>query len=722
MGLYTKVLKERNRLDNDLMRQADQNMMNRVKKNAYSGYSDEAQAAVNYILARFGLAAREIYEYSDAQELLDLMLDPLGVMYDPVDTTNPEWTKRSEYMLGYLDDGTPEGKAVVLKPAIRGYKYYCPVSDTKGKVTASTPLKDTAYAVHRPLKVRSASIMSLAMFMFHLISPRDLVVIGVSTLLVSLLGLVVPRMNQYVLNEIVPMGNSGYALLIRSLLLFLTAGVIKAGITAVKSNCLGKMRIRISSEAQAAVMSRLLLLPQNFFTRSSTGRLSKQISNSRALCDQILNFVMGSSLTAITSIVYIPQMTSFSKILLVPALSVLVVKSLYTFIAGLFYVDNERSHQEAGMEERAFLYTALKGIQRIKESGAEKRIYAKWAGKFHSVLTYELDKPAVLQLEDVVVGFLSSLCTVIMLSLIVPNGISRADYIAFNSSFAIITTAVTELMSAHRKLSVMKPMLDNFRSIIETDTEEKDGQTVIRRLRGDVRLENITFAYEESNYGCLEDISLHVSPGEKVAIVGESGCGKSTLLKIILGSLHPDSGGVFIDNAPLDTLNMRSYRRRIGSVFQFSRLMPGTIYSNIAFCPRVITEEEAQEAAEKAAIADIIEGLPLKYDTEISDSNSGGFSGGQRQRLLLARAFASKPDIMILDEATSALDNIAQSKVLESVYKEKCTVIMVAHRLSTVKGCDRIILLKDGHIAEEGDYDQLMELKGEFYELMRRQE
>jgi ABC-type multidrug transport system fused ATPase/permease subunit len=185
--------------------------------------------------------------------------------------------------------------------------------------------------------------------------------------------------------------------------------------------------------------------------------------------------------------------------------------------------------------------------------------------------------------------------------------------------------------------------------------------------------------------------------------------------------LRPDSGGVFVDNTPLDTLNLRSYRRHIGSVFQFSRLMPGTIYSNIAFCPHPVSLEDAQEAAAKAAIDDIIDNLPLKYDTEISDSNSGGFSGGQRQRLLLARAFASKPDLMILDEATSALDNIAQSKVLESVYKEKCTVIMVAHRLSTVIDCDRIILLKDGHIAEEGKYDDLMALRGDFYELMRRQ-
>jgi ABC-type bacteriocin/lantibiotic exporter with double-glycine peptidase domain len=149
--------------------------------------------------------------------------------------------------------------------------------------------------------------------------------------------------------------------------------------------------------------------------------------------------------------------------------------------------------------------------------------------------------------------------------------------------------------------------------------------------------------------------------------------------------------------------------------------MPGTIYSNIAFCPHPVSEEEAKEAAVKADIDETIMQLPLGYDTEISDSNTGGFSGGQRQRLLIARAFASKPAIMILDEATSALDNLSQNRVLESVYKEKCTVIMVAHRLSTVRSCDRIIVLRDGEIAEEGTYDELMELKGVFHELMRKQ-
>ena len=149
--------------------------------------------------------------------------------------------------------------------------------------------------------------------------------------------------------------------------------------------------------------------------------------------------------------------------------------------------------------------------------------------------------------------------------------------------------------------------------------------------------------------------------------------------------------------------------------------MPGTVFSNISFTPHAVTEEEAWEAAEKACIADDLRKMPLGLDTEISESNSCGFSGGQRQRILIARAFATKPAIMVLDEATSALDNITQKKVLDAVYAENCTVLMVAHRLSTVVNCDRILVMENGKIAEEGTYDELMERGGLFERLVRKQ-
>lgn len=717
MGIYTEALKNREKNDLELERSAELKMRNHLDRDAKQTDPDGELFALNHILRKFGLPATEVHGYESVQEMLDLALDPLGIIYDIVDLGDRDWLKRNEYMLGVMEDG----RTVVLSPAVRGYTFNCLTDGTHGRVKDDTPLQKTAYAIQRPFDRRVKSLLTFAAYTLHLVSARDMITIGGATMLISLLGLVTPRMNQYVLQEVVPMGTGGYTILMRALGLFMAAGIVKGCIQTVKNLSLGKMRIRISSEVQSAVMTKVLTLPQSFFARVSTGKLSKQIANARSLSDQIVGFVLGASLTAVFSLMYLPQMADFSKVLLIPALIILIIRSLYTLMAGYLFADNERKRQEAEMDERAFLFSTFKGIQRIKESGAEKRIFSRWTSKYSAVLDCDLNMPIALSLEDVVISFLSSLATVILLSLIIPAGIEKADYIAFASAFALITTAVTDLMDAQRKIFLMRPLMEQLRALFESEPEDSPDRSVVRKLNGSIRIENVSFAYDEGRFGCLNGVSLEIAAGEKVAIVGESGCGKSTLIKMVLGALKPDEGGVFIDGVPLESINLRSYRRHIGAVFQFSKVMPGTIYSNIAFGPRPVSLEDAKIAAEKAAIADTIEKLPLGYDTEISDSNTGGFSGGQRQRLLLARAFASKPDIMILDEATSALDNISQNKVLESVYKEKCTVIMVAHRLSTVRGCDRIILLKDGRIAEEGTFDELIKLRGGFYELMRRQ-
>ena len=717
MGLYTEVIRERDRKDRETASTAEARMMHRRISTGTTGDTDGAQLAVHYILDKFDITANPVWGYTTVNEMLDQLLDPLGIIYEEMDLTDPDWNRRTDYMLAFREDGV----AVVLIPTMLGYKYVSPETGETGKVNDALKLRQTAYAVQRPIELRSGSLLEMGQYVIHLVSWKDAGAIGAATLLVSALGLVAPKMNQQVLQTIVPMGKDGYSLLMRGLLLFLMVGIIRGGISAIKTLCLSRTQVRIGSETQAAIMSRVLLLPQTFFTGESSGKLSRQINNSRLLAEQIISFIVGAAMTAVFSVMYIPQMASFSVKLLVPALIVLALKCGYTMLATKFFAENEKDRQQADLENRAFLFSMFKGIQRIKESGAEKRVYARWTRRYQSILTCDLNQPAVLKLEFVVTGFLTSLTTVILLAMLIPNGIDKSDYIAFNASFALIVSAVDGLTDAHRKVFQMKPLMAQLAHLLEEAREDRKGQTVMRKLDGDIRLENVSFSYDGSGFGCLKDISLHIRKGEKIAIVGESGCGKSTLLKIILGVLKPESGGVLVDNKPLDTILLRSYRRHIGSVFQFSRVMPGTVYSNIAFSSKPVSREEAKEAAIKADIDETIMRLPLAYDTEISDSNTGGFSGGQRQRLLLARAFASKPGLMILDEATSALDNISQNKVLDAVYKESCTVIMVAHRLSTVRNCDRIVVLKDGCLSEQGTFDELMAMNGVFHELMNRQ-
>ena len=360
-------------------------------------------------------------------------------------------------------------------------------------------------------------------------------------------------------------------------------------------------------------------------------------------------------------------------------------------------------------------------MRKIRNIGAHKRAYAKLTEHYRKTLDAELAPPVYVLLNEHIVRSVSSAASVILLIIAAVTKTSQVDYIAFTASYTLIASSINSLVGMCNNIVTMKPLFAQLRELFSSEDNET-GVEYVTSLKGEIELRGLCFSYDKSEHGCVDNIDLHILPGEKVAFVGESGCEKSTLMKLLLGMIEPDSGSVLYDGKQLMTLNKRSLRKRIASVFQFTRVFPDTIYDNISFTSADITEDAAWEAAEQASIADDIRELPLGMETDISEGNGGGFSGGQKQRLMLARAFAQKPSVLILDEATSALDNIAQQKVLGSVYKMKCTVIMVAHRLSTVIGCDRIIMLKDGSIAEQGDYETLIKNDGPFAELVRKQQ
>lgn len=206
-----------------------------------------------------------------------------------------------------------------------------------------------------------------------------------------------------------------------------------------------------------------------------------------------------------------------------------------------------------------------------------------------------------------------------------------------------------------------------------------------------------------------------------MAIVGKTGCGKSTLIRLLLGFERPQKGAVYYDGKDISNVDLRSLRRRIGVVMQNDKLFAGDIFSNIIISAPWLTLEDAWSAAELAGIAEDIRNMPMGMNTVISEG-SGGISGGQRQRLIIARAIVAKPRILMFDEATSALDNITQKMIVESLANLKCTRIVIAHRLSTIKQCDRILVLDGGHIIEDGSYDELLQKGDYFAQLIARQQ
>jgi ABC-type bacteriocin/lantibiotic exporter with double-glycine peptidase domain len=266
---------------------------------------------------------------------------------------------------------------------------------------------------------------------------------------------------------------------------------------------------------------------------------------------------------------------------------------------------------------------------------------------------------------------------------------------------------------------VIVPEYERLRPILEATPESGPTTTEAPELAGEIEISHVTFRYRPDQLPVLRDLSLRVMPGEFVAIVGESGCGKSTLLRILLGFEQPQSGGVYYDGHDLKGLNVSSVRRQMGVVLQSGRLMAGSIASNIVRTLS-LSPEEVLEAARLAGLEDELKEMPMGLHTILSDGG-GGLSGGQRQRVLLARAIVNRPRILLLDEATSALDNRSQALISERLACLKATRVVVAHRLSTIRSADRILVMQNGEFTQSGSYEQLANQPGLFAGLAARQ-
>ncbi|MUG43484.1 ABC transporter ATP-binding protein [Paenibacillus woosongensis] len=293
------------------------------------------------------------------------------------------------------------------------------------------------------------------------------------------------------------------------------------------------------------------------------------------------------------------------------------------------------------------------------------------------------------------------------------------DIVMYQSFFAMIINSVSSILNVYPNLVKGFESLHSVTEVIMSDeTEEYKGRQKPERITGEYRFKGVGFKYKGSERHVLQDFSLTVKPGETVAFVGESGSGKSTILNLIIGFYKPQSGKIWVDGIPMNELSMRRYRRSLAIVLQNNILFSGTIRENITYGLPHISEEKLQQAIWMANLQDVIDSLPDGLDTSVGE-HGGRLSGGQRQRIAIARALVRDPKIIILDEATSALDNASERHVQQAMEQlmEGRTTFIVAHRLSTVKNADRIVVMKKGKIVESGTYDELLNIKGEFYKL-----
>lgn len=679
-----------------------------------------AKNAIDEIMRYYRVPLQELPEdIVDINDQLEYLLRPSGIMRRVVRLEGAWYKDATGAMLGTRKD---TGMPVALLPGRLGsYSFYDAASGKRLPLNKKTEqlLSEEALCFYRALPQRSLSVRDLFVFMLQCLNTADIVQVVLAMLAVTLVGLLIPRLNNVIYSYVLESGS--LRLLAATFGFLLGVTLSKTLLEGTRTLVIERISYKLSASVQAANMMRLLSLPASFFKSEASGELTSRMGQINSLCTMLVNCLFTGAMTSVFSLVYITQMARYAASLVLPGLMVIVLTVLLWAITLCVKTRIIRRQIEAAAKENGVSYALISGVQKIRLAGAEKRAFARWAQSYRSLAKLKYDPPAIVKLSSVFITGLTLVGTIVIYYFSIRTQVSLSDYYAFNSAYALVTGAFTSLLGMAEIFAGFQPILDAVRPILKAVPEISQNKHVVTRLHGGIELNNVSFRYDEHEPLVLDNLSLKIQPGQYVAIVGPTGCGKSTLIRLLLGFETPQKGVVYYDGHDLSSLDLKSLRRLIGTVMQDDKLFQGDIFSNITICAPTLNLDAAWEAAELAGIAEDIRNMPMGMHTIISEG-SGGISGGQRQRLMIARAIAPKPRILIFDEATSALDNLTQKMVSDSLDKLKCTRIVVAHRLSTIRHCNRIIVLNKGHIIEDGTYEELIRQNGFFADLVARQQ
>jgi NHLM bacteriocin system ABC transporter ATP-binding protein len=659
----------------------------------------------------------EASDIEDMNEQLEFLLRPSGIMRRRV-TLSGEWWKDC---LGALLGITKSGDVVALIPSVGGYSFFDYITQKRIIINAKNAeiLEREAVCFYKPLPNKPIKIKDIAVFMLANISKGDTLAIGAASLVVALLGLFTPYITQLIFSDIIAAGES---ILIMSVGFLLMGTAVSAFLINVTKNLLQtKVTTKLDIALQSAVMGRVINLPTQFFKQYSAGELSSRVQTLNHLCGLLSQVIFGAGLTAVFSFIYIIQIISIAPTLVFPAIVALLLQIAVAVLGIVTNLGLIRKKMIARTKVNGIIFSLFSGIQKIKLGGNEKRAFAKWAKAYKEQADAAYNPPFYLKLQPAFASAAVLTGMLLIYAFAAGSNIAVYQYIAFNAAYGLVCGAVMSLVGIAGSLANVKPILEMAAPILENAPEVSENKKMVKTINGAIELNNVSFRYTEDSPMIIDNLSLKIRRGQYVGIVGKTGCGKSTLVRMMLGFETPKTGAIYYDGEDMSKIDLKSLRRHIGVVMQNGKLFQGDIFSNIIISAPSLTLKDAWEAAEMAGVADDIKNMPMGMHTIISEG-SGGISGGQRQRLMIARAIAPKPKILMFDEATSALDNITQKQVAESLANLKSTRIVIAHRLSTIKQCDRIIVLDKGKIVEDGNYDALVALDGVFADLVKRQQ
>ena len=687
-------------------------------------YSDPIPQT-DHLSVRQVLRALQIFDYElenddvvPLEQQFSNILHTHGIMKRMVQLNDGWWKETSGPLLGR----TQSGHLVALQPKWTGRSYYyINAEGIRQKVTRQRmehDLEPEAYAFTKSLPLHRLTKREVIAFILASANNHSLIYMCLAALVVVLLGMIVPMANKFVFDTVIPAGNPDALAPIAGLMTGAAVAVLL--FSFIRNLYILRVENILEMNLHNAVMARLFLLPARFFHSHSSGELTSKMNNLTQLCQQVNESVVGALLGGALSIVYFIQVGIYGGRLLAPAAVLYVLQAL---MVVLYFRTVVRLNQQFiskndalnGMECNLFA-----GIQKIKLTGSETRAYTQWLNRYTNTTHIIYNPRFLLRLFPSLLALMSVVNLLVIYFFTRRFSIETSNFIAFTSAFGMLTAALSEIIHQIPEMAKIGPQLDSIMAIAETEPEISGPSAAISSLSGSIKISHLSFRYQEDMPLVIDDLSLNIKDGEYVGIAGASGCGKSTLLRLLLGFETPLRGNISYDHYDLAKADKSELRRRIGSCLQNGRLFTGDIFHNITITAPWATHDDAWEALRMACMYDEVKALPMGLHTVITE-DGGGFSGGQKQRLLIARALIGRPSILFFDEATSALDNISQKQVSDNLDRLHCTRLVIAHRLSTIRHCDRIIVLDKGKIAEEGTFEELMARKGLFYEMSLRQ-
>ena len=622
-----------------------------------------------------------------------------------------------------------KGKPILVRQPLacymKGDTYYYFNGKTKEIAALTSEMADTlepkAFLIRRSLPQHRITRKDLFSFIRKSISTREIIKFFLLSIICTLLGVLVPKLNQLVYDDYIPMGN--HSLLIQISAVIMSCLIGNVFISVVKSLLEYRIPTRAGYELQDAIFHRIFELPESFFRKYDSAELATRVSSAGGIANQLVGYAIVNGFGLTISVIYLVQMIRYSWKLALAGTLMLVA-----FGALVYFLSKKTLRASAEMAELSGtasgkLYQFLGSVDKLRMAGAENRAVFEYISPVAKERNISIKTNRLSAFLAILIDASSTLFSMVLYYMMIQSklNITIGAFIAFNTSFGAISSIAMDFVKASISYNALKPILKRLEPILQTSPEDNAGKNVITSLSGKIHVDNVSFSYHKDQAPVLSQINLQIASGEYVAIVGPSGCGKSTLLKLLLGFEMPDNGRISYDGADLSSIDKHSLRKRLGVVLQNGRLISGSIADNITITASGKKDmKRIWQTIDQVGLREDVVAMPMNIHTMLNESG-GTISGGQQQRILIARAIYNDPDILFFDEATSALDNITQAVVCESLEKLNITRVVIAHRLSTVRSCDRIIVMNQGRIVEMGNFDTLMAQRGQFYALASRQ-